>query len=255
MTSDRSTFELGNPIDWSPNDLTNTLAVMRRVPSRYLDPLSGVHDEPGFYDYVQTFQDDIIEILGPSTVDDPAGRPRASYYLIPPAAGPYTDFILLIADNINTVVQSIDAYVWIGEALIQLARRRKARDEELDEEFDFGHRSSMYGGLRVLESMCLYHAHSSYYDPSRHPALRIESFSRGEYVGAVDHPTPGVQYTINVRIGVDSYVYVTRADGQVVEHFKVTDGKVTGLSRPNWLEDEIDGPWNEATEASPLLPT
>ncbi|CAA9547725.1 MAG: hypothetical protein AVDCRST_MAG43-807 [uncultured Thermomicrobiales bacterium] len=253
MTNGSDSFDTGRAITWSDHDLTDALVFMRRIPTPYVDELYGIKNREGFAAYMKTFEDDVTEILGPILAGKDSLEIKSNLYQVPPDSGPYIDFVVTLAGDVDTIVQTVDAYISMGDLLIQFFRTRKARDEAVDEGADPWGRAYMYSGIRTLESMCLYHAHSSYYDPKRHPALRVESFSRGVHVGAVDHPAPGVQYTINVRIGVESYVYVTRADGHVIDHFKINDGKVTGLPRPDFLGDDSDLPSDEARGVPPLL--
>lgn len=227
-------FELASPIDWHPHNLTNSLVIMSPIPSQFLDPLYGIKKPEEFGWYLRTFQNDIVEVLGREVIDDPSGKPPASYYLVPPAAGPYTDFIFAIASDVHSFIQSIDAYIALGGTLIQLLQRRKRRDKDLEEDNPYRRRGT-YVGLRAVEAMCLHHAHELYYDPSRHPQIKIESYSRGEHVGAVDHPSAGTHYVVTIHIGSANFVYVASADCKVIEHFKVEGARTVGLERPNWL--------------------
>ncbi|MGN6484607.1 MAG: hypothetical protein ACTHMX_09395, partial [Thermomicrobiales bacterium] len=164
---------------------------------------------------------------------------RPSYYLVPPAAGPYSDFIFTLARDFNSVVNSLDAYISLGSVLIPLILKRRRRDKDLEKPSGSPvWRAGVYVSLRVAESMCLYHAHEHYYDSKRHPRITLNSYSRGEHVGALDHPSQGTHYGISVHVGRKTFVYVMSATCNVFEHFSIENGEMVGLARPKWPEDD-----------------
>lgn len=251
MTDDREKELTGDSISgYGFDDLTDAIAVMARIPRRYLDPLYGVRPEnqPDFDRYLREWQSDVVELLGPHFDGFPSGPPKPSYYLIPPAAGPDTDFIFAILQNADHLIQQMDAYIGLGSALISLARRRKER-ETADDDSNFHGNSPtfLYGSLPALRAMCLSHAHERYYDPATHPRIELQSMTRNVHTGSAQHPTPGVQFTFVVRVGQSDYVYVVGVEGRVKEHFRIQDGKLLGLMLPDWFD--------ERREYDPLIPT
>lgn len=242
-----------------PDDVSKTVAIMAPIPVRYFDPLdglvNGVTDPEGFERYIQEWQADIVEILGPAFDEFPLGPPRFSYYPTLPAAGPYTDIIFTLVENAHTFIQSFEAYLAIGSALIELAKRRREREApHVDEQAYWDRRPYLYSGLRGIEAMCLYHARQNYYDASVHPDIDVQSSTRGVRLGTAKLPTPDVQYTIDVRFGHDHFIYVIRADGRPLEHFAVLDGVLEGLDVPDWFEERSDwGQTGRAERAVPIL--
>lgn len=231
-------FGLGRPVDWSGNDLTDSLAIMQPIPKMHFDPLLDRRD-PEFFSYLAEYERDIREAIESSGLDGFSKELKPSYYLVPPAAGPYSDFIFTLARDFNSVVDSIDAYVSLGSVLIPLILKRRRRDRADTEQSGARFwRTGSYVSLRMAEAMCLYDSHERYYDPHRHPRMTVESYSRGEHVGALDHPSQGTHYCIAVRIGRVEYVYIMSATCEVYEHFSFDGGKIIGLARPKWPENE-----------------
>lgn len=214
--------------------------MMALIPSRYFSPLYGVSDTEGFDTYIREWQGDIAELLGPMFNGFPSGPPPFSYYLTVPAAGPYADFVFTIAQHIDAVVQTVDAYLSLGGGLIALARRRKEREAPYrDEAANWDRRPYLYSGLRGIEAMCLFHAHQNYYDASIQPQIEVQSSTRGEPRGSARIPAPIVQYTIDITIGHAHYIYVMRADGRPVEHFVLKGETMEGLDVPDWFEERV----------------
>jgi hypothetical protein len=227
----------GPTVHWSNTDLTDGFVFMRRVPRPYLDGLYGILPSAEAEDYLTTFTKDIRDTFSELVPLDSEFRP--TFYQVPPAAGPDTDFIFTLASNFDSVIQTLETYLSLGAMLVKFFEIRKRRDDQIEGRYDEASPGGTYTGVRMLESMCLYHTHSHYYDPKRHPALKVTSYSRSVYVGDLDHPAPGVQYTITVSVGSVGYVYVTQANADVLDHFRIEGTEVMGLPRPNWLDHEI----------------
>lgn len=256
MSAERFRLGIGRQNQEWPDDMTNSLAVMSPIPRRFADQFGGVRDLDGFDAYITEWQQDIAELLGPYLEPPQSGPPPFNFYLIPPAAGPYTDFIFTLAQDVHTVIQNLDGYIGLGGALTALARRRKERgDPDADRGVAWERPTYFYGSLRDLEAMCLYHAFQTYYDPGKHPKVEIQATSRGEFLGSVIHPTPRVQYTIKIRMGRNDFVYVVTADGRAVDHFAIRRGKLEGLTLPDWFEERRDGDVNRPNPVDPLLPS
>jgi hypothetical protein len=226
----------GRTVHWSDTDLTDAFVFIRRVPRPYHHGLYGMRPSKEADDYLATFEKDIRETFGNLVPFSNELRPR--FYQVPPDAGPDTDFIFTLAANVDSVIQTLETYLSLGAMLIEFFRLRKRRDADVEHRYDKAYPGGMYTGVRMLESMCLYHAHSRYYDPKRHPALTVTSYSRSVHVGDVDHPAPNVQYTTTVSVGSARYVYVTQANAEVLEHFRIEGTELIGLPRPNWLDPE-----------------
>lgn len=241
----------GPSISWSDSDLTDALVFARRLPDPFLDGLYGVRpnktDEAAAY--LAEFESDIQEIFGGLVPLGTEISPK--YYQVPPDAGPDTDFIFTLFANVDSVIQTLETYLSLGAMLIGFFGLRKKRDNEVETRYDQGYPSGMYTGVRSLEAMCLYHAHSNYYDAKRHPALRVASYARSVHVGDVDHPAPNVQYTITISMGSIRYVYVTQANAEVLEHFRIEGDALIGLPRPNWLDPENDLLGDRVTQLAP----
>lgn len=227
----------GRTVHWSDTDLTDAFVFIRQVPRPYLHGELGMRPSKEADDYLATFEKDIRETFGKLMPPSTELRPR--FYQVPPDAGPDTDFIFTIASNIDTVVQTLETYLSLGAMLAAFFELRRKRDDEIENRHAEAYPGGTYTGVRMLESMCLYHAHSNYYDPKKHPALSVASYSRSVHVGDVDHPAPDVQYTITVSVGSARYVYVTQANAEVLDHFRIEGIEMIGLSRPNWLDPEM----------------
>ena len=91
------------------------------IPYEFLDPLYGIKNEDGFRKYVDEWESDIVDILGPAFDRFPEGPPHFKFYMIPPAAGPDTEIIFELAKHFDAVVQSIDAYIGLGALLDRVA--------------------------------------------------------------------------------------------------------------------------------------
>jgi hypothetical protein len=129
---DDQKITLGRPVDWSGNDLTDSLAIMQPIPRAYFDPLYERKD-PEFLEYLNDFRNDIRSAVDSSGLDGFSEEFRPSYYLVPPAAGPYSDFVFTLAQDFNSVVNSIDAYISLGSVLIPLILKRRRKDKDIDE--------------------------------------------------------------------------------------------------------------------------
>ncbi len=234
--ADRPPMIDGPVVHWSDTDLTDSLAFMRAVPKPYLDGLYGIRESDAARTYMETFAEDIHAMFGEYL--DTSRRVRPRTYQVPPDAGPDTDFIFTILENFDAVVQTLETYLSLGGQIIQFVALRKRHDDEVDNRFDSTYSGGMYMSIRAMEAMCLHHAHSTYYRTGDRRHIQLKSYSRSVHIGAVDHPAPSVQYTVTVSIGRDTYVYVTQANGEVLEHFKIEKGEPIGLPRPNWLDPE-----------------
>jgi hypothetical protein len=207
-----------------------------------------------FEAYITQWQHDVAEFLGPQFETPQESPPPFNFYLKPPASGPHTDFIFTLAENIDAVIQSIDAYLGTGQALIGLARRRKEREDPNDEKSGICDRPTyLYTTVRGIETMCLYHAYHTYYKPDNHPKIELQATTRDTWNGSVVHPTPGVQYTIGIRIGQSHYLYIVTADARPVEHFMIRDGAVEGLELPDWFGERKDRDPYSPTEVPALF--
>lgn len=226
----------GPTVHWSTTDLTESFIFIRRIPRPYLHGLYGIQSSHEANEYIATFENDIREVFGDILPRNSRIVPR--FYQVPPDAGPETDFIFTLAENLNSIVQTIETYLSLGAMLATFFGIRRRRDREIEPPFSEAATGEMYTGVRMVEAMCLFHAYSTYCDPATHPSIGIASFSRSVHVGDVDHPAPSVQYTITITIGASRYIYVTRATAEVVDHFRIEESKTVGLPRPNWLEPE-----------------
>lgn len=94
--------QLQNPIDGS--DISNSISVMQFIPDQFINQLEGVTNKERFAAYVGQFQADLLATIPPQFIQTPDGQPRVSYYLRPPAAGPYFDVIFQLAKDFNAVV-------------------------------------------------------------------------------------------------------------------------------------------------------
>jgi len=223
--------QLQSPIDGG--DISSSVSVMQFVPDRFINPLEGPANEEQFAAYVGQFQADLLATIPPQFIQTPDGLPRVSYYLRPPAAGPYLDLIFQLAQDFNAVVQTMSPYLEIGAALVEFLHLRKQRDEKAA--VDQQHKP--YLPVRMVEAICLHDAYERYYDASRHPAITLTSYSRAWYAGNVEHPLDYTQYVVTIKVGKTRYVYVVRATCDVVEHFKIEGGAIVGLENPHWYGD------------------
>lgn len=96
--------------DANLRSLQDAYAIMVPIPRNQLDPLRGIRDEVAFDAYVRQWIGDIRQSLPVSPLTGKTVAPDVSYYLVPPAAGPYRDFIFMIAENFNAIVQTVDSY-------------------------------------------------------------------------------------------------------------------------------------------------
>jgi hypothetical protein len=229
--------QLQNPIGWHPDDISNAIAVIRTIPRDFVDSVNGLTDEAGFHDYIEQFQRDLLQAIPSTYISEADGLPYASYYLVPPAAGPYLEVIFRLAEDVNSVVQTLDAYIGPGLSLAEFLRVRRQRDDTLEGESHPRLRDYPFVTIRCAEALCLHHAHRHYYDPERHPRLRVDSYARNVFIGTVERPVADVQYVITVTIGQVGFLYVMRADCRVLEHARIERGMLVGLPKPDWHGD------------------
>lgn len=234
--SDELGYQPGN--QYWPDDLTDALAIMAPIPVR----LRPVRDNEEFDRYVRVWQDGVLEILGPVL---PSVAPVYNNYQVPPAANEYVEFIFMLAENINVVVQTLDGYLGAGSAFIELAKRRKTREDPDNQTSPWDRKTFFYAPPRVIESMCFYHAYVNYYDNKSRPAIDVEFSSRGVFAGSAAHPSRDVQYTVSVTIGKTYYVYIVTADARVLEHFRLNKGRMVPLTLPDWFQERDDELWLE----------
>jgi hypothetical protein len=225
------------------DDLEHALAIVVHIPDRFTSsPAKGVSDADAFDAYVRQWQEDIANLVLPHLprVDR---VPEFAYYPAHPDSGPYRDFILAIAQGMDAIVQTLDAYIGLGSALIALARRRKEIDDpEQKNSYSWNPMTFMIVTASAAEAMCLHHAHSEYYDQEKRPAISVQSSVRGEPMGSENHPTPNVQYTVKIGIGKSDYVYVMQADCRIVDHFRISAGVLEPLELPDWFQEMM--PWD-----------
>ena len=242
----------GRKNQYWPDDMTDALAVMAPIPVGLSTAFGGVADLEMFGSYIDQWEEDVRASFGSDFWESLNQSPEFNFYLKPPAAGPYTDFVFTVVENVNAIVQTIDAYVWIGEALVALARRRKEHELPVPDEFSEPP-VYLYTTIRGFEGLCLQHAHSRYYEPGRHPKISVRSTTRGEFFGSAQHPSAGVKYTVVVQIGKVDYFYVGSADARAFEHFSQADGEIHSLPIPDWFDERK--PWQaDGMEDVPPIP-
>lgn len=232
-----------------PDDMTNALSVMAPLPTG----LTGRGGMMGLY--VAEWQEDLIEAFGSNFGDLNGQPPEFNFYLKPPAAGNYTEFIFTLAGNVDAVIQSVGAYVGVGDALIRLARRRRDRDDPDHERNGiYDPPIYLYTTVRGIEAMCLHHAVHHYYDPVEHPSIDLKTTTRNEHVGSAQHPSPGLRCSVVVSMGQDQYVYIVDANARAVEHFLLSSEGIRGLPLPDWFGDREDWDPYQTEDIDPIIP-
>ncbi len=243
-----SRFPLGQDPDnprkhqYWPDDMSDVLSVMSPIPNPALwgdlPPITQ-HWE-GMDSFLADWETDLRESFGP-VLGDSLNDVEFNYYLRPPAAGPYVDFIYTLAENINWIVQNTGNYIALGGALVSFAKSRRSRlNPDTSPNVFRSEQTYFYTTARGIEAMCLYHAVQTYDLGNGESRLQISSTSRKIFNGSVSHPLPGVTFTVSIRSGDLRYVYVVDANARVSEHFVVEPNQIRGLPLPDWFDEQQD---------------
>ena len=225
-------------------DLSNAIALVLPIPANIIDPLYGV-DAPAFDRFITEVQQDIVRFVPFDLVGAEPFPPPFKYYQVGPAAGPYRDVIFSLLSDVNTVVQTLDSWVALGEALLLVGnawRRRRKKENP-----NAARKDGLTYSARALESICLYDTHE------RHELtvdIHVESHSRASFLGSAEHPTHDVRQTIVIRTADRSYIYVVDGQAHPFDHFVVKGGRVEPQTLPSWFEEPIR--WDDEFGITPF---
>ena len=220
-----------------PDDMTDVLSVMSPIPNPdiYGDFPADSSYWSDFDSFLVDWELDLRESFSP-ILGDRIDDLEFNYYLRPPAAGPYIDFIYTLAENIDWIVQKAGGYIGVGGALIAFAKKRRSRlNPEGANAGVRDNRTYFFTTARGIEAMCLYDAFHKVGISEREARFHISTTSRQAWNGSAQHPLPGVTYTIAILLGVKQFIYVVDANGRAFEHFVIENCRIQGLPLPDWL--------------------
>lgn len=216
-------------------DLSRSIAIIDQIPYGIMDPRDGLTDQASYDRFVHGWREDIAATLGSFAVKGQPFPPSADLYPVGAQANGIEHVVFYIAEIGNDLIQAADAYIGLGQLLIDLFclrhRRLVAESESPDQA------NHLMGSVTVtqamVEAMCEAHARSHFYDPKRHPAFQSVSLAHESIFGSEQHPTYQVTYTVAVNIGPRTYVYYCLPSGQVGSLLRIESGQTEVLEAPD----------------------
>ncbi|HEV2529917.1 MAG TPA: hypothetical protein VGT61_15845 [Thermomicrobiales bacterium] len=222
-----------HPVDSA--DLSSWFVFIDHIPSEIINGRDGITDEQGYEAFLRGWVDDVQEAVAITGQFPDGTTVDQRGYQIGPAAGPFWDVIFYLKDHGNDVIQNAGAYIEIAKTTIEVFRLRKRRLLENGRGEDEANYQLGTVTLTevMVEALCMNHAHSSFYDPAKHPALRKVTNTHGSLSGWREHPSPSTRYSVAIGVGRVTYVYSCQANGKVDSLLRIEDGNTTTLENPD----------------------
>lgn len=225
------------------NDLDRRPAIIVSVPRDPSKPTLDSLDADVYSKRLQEVVDSVIEEYEESNLR----AARISHYQISSAAE-WSGTLAVVFDHAPAVLSIGANLIAYAQAAIAIANRvRESNLPQLSYDqagqdpvmFDL---SNPIVDFPVVAGLVAKH-YEEHYGDIEEASVKWHARIRSALGGSIAHPVGGEVYTVNVRNGKESFVYIVTAEGQALEHFFATKRTIVPLQLPNWLNlDPFDFP-------------
>lgn len=253
-----------DPTDWSlayRNDLGDAVGFIISTPLHFVDDSGRVvwgHVDGGmswspevFHNFAAEMESIVTEAVTSNGTLPNLQRTKPSHlYEIPPAAQSWPDLALMLWENIDPLVSSLDTIVSLGLGAREVHKGiRKWLTTKNDEVQAQGDSPNGEGLSERVESkivitqgtaMALVMSDTVTRYGFAEP-IRVSVFPRG-IPGYSDpgHPTSQITYLVRCEHGPRVFIYHLESGGKVLEHYLLSGSEITPLPTPNlWEESDL----------------
>lgn len=170
----------------------------------------------------------------------------AAYHVGPMAQGPTIQMLFTAYEDIRPIVNDTASWLAVGGFALLVVNRTRALLRRFIA--DHGAEVTPYPGVYLrddqivlsqplIQGLCFQHFMKAYGDPKQRVSTDV--IARSPYEGIVwaGRPDGSMVYTVRIRTGQTSYVYVIDGRGDPIDHFSIRGSTLTSLPMPDWVED------------------
>jgi hypothetical protein len=162
-------------------------------------------------------------------------------YAVGPSAETLPQYIVTLLQDAKPYLNDAALLYTLGQAARTILRTCRAALAKLPLRHLDGDASRVTFTEPMIVALCFAHVRDTYH-PRATVSVDTHFRSRSPDYGSPDHPGGFEQYTVHVRVGRRTYVYVVDSKAYAIEHFVIEGLRLTPLPLPEWVEHGFHGP-------------